>query len=257
MIVGINRKGFWFGTPNVLGQGALYASADQGLTWTYAATLPKKNASDFIVRLATIPAGTNELIFASMNQGGLYLSTNQGVTFSTNLLPSWYVALTPRMPFHNNLLVEAVAGRTVEDCNLLICFYGQRLEGGTYKIGCLYVFRTDLTLRQMAAGGTPQLQVAWKQDYFDFFARHVAGAIAVTNHAGAVSATTNSLTDAAGIFGANETTRPRCIRITSGTARRAKLDGDVEAFGNSYGLLCIGDIVEWKHLCCHIVRHDR
>lgn len=217
MIVGINRKGVWFGTPNVLGQGALYASTDQGLTWTYAATLPKKYASDYIVRLATIPAGTNELIFASMNQGGLYLSTNQGVTFSTNLLPSWYVALTPRMPFHNNLLVEAVAGRTADDCHVLICFYGQRLEGGTYKIGCLYVFRTDLTLRQMAAGGTPQLQVAWKQDYFDFFARHVAGAIAVTNHAGVVSATANTLTDAAGIFRANDTTRPRCIRITSGT----------------------------------------
>ena len=222
-VVGIRRDGALLGTPNILGQGALFLSTNAGITWNPLANLPTQRTTDAILRICSVPFGTNELVFASMQQGWLLLSTNQGLTFSKNLLPTWYSAEGTRAPFHDNLLVEAVAGKPLEDCHLLACLYGSRLEGGTVStanytmIGCIYVFRTSATLKQMAAGTAPQFDLAWKQDYFDFFTRYVTGAIAVNNHTGLVSGTTNTLTDATANFGANVTTYPRCVRIVSGT----------------------------------------
>jgi len=222
-VVGIRRDGALLGTPNILGQGALFLSTNAGITWNPLANLPTQRTTDAILRICSVPFRTNELVFASMQQGWLLLSTNQGLTFSKNLLPTWYSAEGTRAPFHDNLLVEAVAGKPLEDCHLLACLYGSRLEGGTVStanytmIGCIYVFRTSATLKQMAAGTAPQFELAWKQDYFDFFTRYVTGAIAVNNHTGLVSGTTNTLTDATANFGANVTTYPRCVRIVSGT----------------------------------------
>jgi len=222
-VVGIRRDGAILGTPSIWGQGALLLSTNAGNTWNPLANLPTQRTTDAILKICSVPFGTNELLFASMQQGWLLLSTNQGINFSQNLLPTWYSGLGTRTPFHDNLLVEAVAGKAIEDCHVLGCFYGQRLEGGTIPtasysmIGSIYVFRTGATLKQMAAGVNPQFQMAWKQDYFDFFARYVAGAIAVSNHMGIVSGTSNTLSDTAANYGANATTYPRCVRIISGT----------------------------------------
>jgi hypothetical protein len=215
-IVGIGRNGTLYGTRDQLGSAALYASVDEGKTWRHCATLKTQSREDHIAKVVSVPFDTNELLWASMEEGGLYLSVDHASSFSKIIFPRWYAALAPRIVFHYNLLVEAVAGKPVEDCRLLTCFYGQRFEGGMAKTGSLYVFRTDLTLKQMAAGAVPQMELVWKQDYFDYFARHVSGAEVVSNRGGVVSATPRTLSDSANVFGANNDACPRCVRITKG-----------------------------------------
>jgi len=219
IVVGVDACGVLYGVSHQdsgkKNGSWLYASRDEGKTWKTCAVLQSKNNSDTICRINSFGVGTNEIFFASLKDGGLFMSTDHLKSFCKDLIPAWYGRLGPRMSFNGNLLVEQVLGRASKDCRVLVCLYGQRLED-LEKLGCLYVFRTDVTLGQMAAGIIPRLQLAWKQDAFDFYARHVNGAVAVTNRSGAVSATASTFTDAAGCFGANDSTRPRCVRIIGG-----------------------------------------
>jgi hypothetical protein len=184
-VVGVGRAGELYGTPDVSGQAALFVSADEGRTWRYRGALPCAGAADHIERITSLCCGAGEVLFASTAQGGLYETGDGFVTISPNLIPGWYRSVAPRTAFNGDLLVERVNGRATEHCKVLACFYGQRLEG-TQKSGSLCVFRTDISLGQMAAGARPGLRLAWRQDAFDFYARHMAGAGTTIKSAGSI-----------------------------------------------------------------------
>ena len=173
-VVGLDRNGRLFGTPNLPGKAALQVSADNGQSWRLRATLPQKSPKDHVERITSLCCGTNEILFASMNEGGLYMSLNGFADFRGDLVPEAYRSLAPRAAFNGNLLIEQVLGRAPEDCRVLACLYGQRLEGAA-KSGCIQVWRTDLALAQMMKGVAPRLQLVWAQDPADYYARHLPG----------------------------------------------------------------------------------
>ena len=214
--IGVGLSGRLYGTPNCTGQGKIYQSDDRGQGWTLLTSINIPSPTDHIAHIQTFAVAQTNLLFASTQEGALYVSANNGRSFLGNLLPSWYARIRPAAPFHDNLLVEAKYGQDPADCRLLACLYGPRF-GGSELLAALFVLRSDLTLGQIAAGGWPQFQTAWKQDPFDFYAQHVAGSVLLSNHVGRVSAAPLTLSDADAPFGTNDATRPRCLRITSGT----------------------------------------
>lgn len=216
-VLGVSRDGRLFETEPRAGQGRLELGTIDGSRHTVLGDLPVANQEDYPYRVMPVAFGTNELVFASMRQSGLYLVRGEGQGVSANLLPDFCRPFASKLAFNGNLIVEAVDGRAPAECRLLLCLYGQRIEALSEGMGNVFVLRSRATLREIAGGGNPDFRLAWRQDAFDYFRNRVPGSIVVSDQGGIRTGTAAGLTTSGDALAKVDLHRPNQIRIMAGT----------------------------------------